>query len=93
MRVISYVWVILITLTPFLLHAKATEHKNVINRFGTPALHQDFDQYRNQRFNPLFDLGAWHGFLLPDAPEHYGAFTGPMIIAEEYGVFVAEKLE
>ena len=66
---------------------------NLIDRTGTPTAHQDFDQYGNQKYNPLFDAGSWHGFLLPKDAVDYGAFTGPMVIAEEYGVFVAEKLE
>jgi len=67
--------------------------KNAINRKGNPAKHKDYDKYKNQKFNPLFDLGAWHGFLLPEKKSAYGAFTGPMIIAQEYSLFIAEKLE
>jgi putative isomerase len=66
---------------------------NVIDRTGTPKQHKAYDKYQNQRFNPLFDLGAWHGFLLPEQQSHYAAFTGPMVIAEEYSLFIAEKLE
>ncbi len=69
------------------------DYSNLIDRTGTPKAHQDFDQYQNQRFNPLFDRGAWHGFLLPDSQENYGTFTGPMIIAEEYSLFIASQLE
>jgi len=66
---------------------------NVIDRTGSPKQHKEYDKYQNQRFNPLFDLGAWHGFLLPEKKSTYAAFTGPMIIAEEYSLFIAEKLE
>ena len=66
---------------------------NVIDRTGNPKQHKDYDKYQNQRFNPLFDLGAWHGFLLPNEKDHDMVFTGPMIIAEEYSVYIAEKLE
>lgn len=69
------------------------KYANIIDRSGMPKSHQDFDSYDNQRFNPLIDLGAWHGFLLPDTKESYGAYTGPMIIAEEYSLFIASKLE
>lgn len=72
--------------------ASTTAFKNVINRVGAPTKHQDYDQYKNQKFNPFFDLGAWHGFLLP-TESSYGAFTGPMVVAQEYGLFIAEKLE
>ncbi|GAC22294.1 alpha-glucosidase [Paraglaciecola arctica] len=67
--------------------------KNAIDRTGTPKQHKDYDQYKNQKFNPFFDFGAWHGFLLPENKNHYGAFTGPMIIAQEYGLYIAESLE
>ncbi|OKY26446.1 alpha-glucosidase [Thalassotalea sp. PP2-459] len=67
--------------------------KNLINRAGTPASHQNFDQYGNQKYNPLFDAGSWHGFLLPENQHELGGFTGPMIIAEEYGVFIAKQLD
>lgn len=66
---------------------------NLINRFGTPVAHQDFDQYGNQQYNPLFDAGSWHGFLLPEHKNELGGFNGPMVIAEEYGVFIAKQLE
>jgi putative isomerase len=67
--------------------------KNLIDRTGTPKKHKDYDSYKNQRYNPLFDLGAWHGFLLPNEKNALGAFTGPLIITQEYGLFIAEKLE
>jgi len=66
---------------------------NVLDRKGTPTLMQDFDKYSNQHFNPLFDAGSWHGFLLPDRDTSYGAFTGPLIVAEEYSIYLADKLE
>jgi len=67
--------------------------KNLIDRTGTPKKHKDYDSYKNQKYNPLFDLGAWHGFLLPNEKSALGAFTGPLIITQEYGLFIAEKLE
>ena len=73
--------------------AHANDYANIINRTGTPSMMKDYDSYGNQRFNPLFDNGSWHGFLLPERSNSYGAFTGPMIIAEEYSLFLADKLE
>ncbi len=70
-----------------------SQFTNVVDRSGTPTQFREFDKYHNQRFNPLFDLGAWHGFLLPEKNEDYASFTGPMIIAQEYSVFMAKKLE
>jgi len=67
--------------------------KNLIDRSGTPKKHKDYDSYKNQKYNPLFDLGSWHGFLLPNEKSALGAFTGPLIITQEYGLFIAEKLE
>ncbi len=66
---------------------------NLINRTGDPAAHKDYDSYKNQKYNPLFDLGAWHGFLLPASNGSLGGFTGPMVIAQEYGLFIAKNLE
>ncbi len=63
-----------------------------INRQGNPKAFRVFDSYQNQAYSPLFDLGAWHGFLLPKELTQ-GAFTGPMIIAQEYSVFIAEQFE
>ena len=73
--------------------SKSSHVKNVIDRTGTPKRHKDYDDFQNQRFNPFFDLGAWHGFLLPNENSAFGAFSGPMIITQEYSLFIAEKLE
>ena len=66
---------------------------STIDRYGTPHFCKEYDSYSNQRFNPFFDRGSWHGFLLPEAEDDYGSFTGPMIIAEEYGLFIARHLD
>lgn len=68
-------------------------YPNVINRSGFPSAMREFDEYSNQKYNPLFDLGSWHGFLLPSSSEVYGSFPGPMIVAEEFSVFIAEYLD
>lgn len=73
---------------------KTTHHdQKVLNRIGTPLFFQHFDAYKNQQFNPFFDLGAWHGYLLPQRTQDYGAFTGPMLIMEEYGLYSATALD
>ncbi|GAB3035262.1 alpha-glucosidase [Bowmanella dokdonensis] len=51
------------------------------------------DQFGNQAFNPFFDMGSWHGLLQPANIEDYGAFTGPMIVAEEFGLYLAGHLD
>ncbi|NVJ98210.1 MAG: alpha-glucosidase [Alphaproteobacteria bacterium] len=64
-----------------------------IDRKGQPTAMRMFDDYGNQRFNPLMDMGAWHGFLLPEDEAGLGGFPGPMIIAEEYPLFLAGQFE
>lgn len=64
-----------------------------INRHGVPTAARDFDAEQNQRFNPMFDAGSWHGYLLPDSPSLAGTFSGPMVVAEEYSLFISSALE
>ena len=68
-------------------HLIAEEYKNSINRHGDVKSFLHYDTYRNQRFNPLFDAGAWQGYLLPPKGTS-GYFPGPMIIAEEMPLFI-----
>lgn len=70
-----------------------TPNSNIIDRVGDPEMMKDYDSYGNQRFNPMFDAGSWHGFLLPGKDINLGTFTGPMFIAEEYSLFLAQSLE
>lgn len=70
-----------------------SDFADLINRTGDPEAHREFDKYENQRFNPMFDNGSWHGFLLPATIKNAGSFPGPMIIAEEYSLFAANTLE
>ncbi|MCX7128083.1 alpha-glucosidase [Aeromonas sp.] len=72
---------------------QATQYRDVIDRRGTPIQFRDFDSYDNLKYNPLLDLGAWHGFLLPAKDSEWGGFTGPMVIAEEYSLFFARELD
>ncbi|MDP5212246.1 alpha-glucosidase [Pseudoalteromonas tunicata] len=88
-------FLLLLILIPFLGKACPifTPPSDAINRTGSPSSLQQLDQYGNQIFNPFFDLGSWHGFLLPEKSSDFGSFTGPMIITEEYSLFLAEKLD
>lgn len=79
--------------TAFTTACAAPAQQPSIDRRGTPAAAQDFDGEQNQRFNPLFDAGSWHGYLLPDQPALAGTFTGPLVVAEEYSVYIATALE
>ena len=59
---------------------------SALDRRGAPAAMLDLDDYGNQRFNPLMDAGAWHGYLLPEAGKA-GYFAGPYVIAEEMPLY------
>ena len=72
---------------------RADTYKNVINRSGAPHYMLDYDFDEHQRFNPFFDLGAWHGHLLPDGPEGIGGFPGPALLTEEYINFMATNFD
>ncbi len=54
---------------------------------------QDFDYDDHQRFNPFFDMGAWHGHLLPDGPQTQGGFPGVALLTEEYINFMATNFD
>ena len=78
---------------PLLAEPDRTDYQNVLNHFGEPAAFKDFDTYGNQQYTPLLDLGAWHGFMLPQSKEKLGSFTGPYVIAQEYGLYLGEYIE
>lgn len=80
-------------LIPSTSYATSPLYDNVIERAGVPLAMKNYDKYANQRFNPLFDLGSWHGFMQPNKTDYYGGFTGPMIIAQEYTLNLASQLE
>lgn len=71
----------------------STQQDGKLNRVGTPVAINQLSAFQNQAFNPFFDQGSWHGFLLPDAQELAGSFTGPMIVQEEYPLYLATALE
>ena len=73
--------------------ATANDFKNVVNRTGAPEYMHDFDYDDHQRFNPFFDLGAWHGHLLPDGPHTQGGFPGVALLTEEYINFMATNFD
>ena len=71
----------------------ALQYDNVLNRAGNPQALRDQDGSSNIAYNPLFDNGSWHGFLLPASAETQGSFTGPSIIAEEYNVLLGKYMD
>lgn len=72
---------------------KANEFRNVIDRSGAPQAMLDYDFDEHQRFNPLFDDGAWHGHLLPASNAGMGGFPGPALLTEEYINFMANNFD
>ncbi len=72
---------------------QASEFKNVIDRTGSPEYMRDYDFDDHQRFNPFFDMGAWHGHLLPDNLEGMGGFPGTALLTEEYINFMSNNFD
>jgi putative isomerase len=66
---------------------------NVLNVSANPSdlLYGD---YFTNKYNNFSDLGAWHGYYLPEkeAKSLYGGFAGPVIIAEEYPVNLGDTI-
>ena len=66
--------------------------ESVINRQATITHMYHYDEYTNQKYNAYFDLGSWHGLLLPEySSQNIGSFVGPAVVAEEYMVYIAEN--
>lgn len=63
--------------------------KNIIDVTGVPKKAKPDDNYE---INPFSDMGAWHAYHLPSLKdkEYYGGFTGPLYIAEEYGIWLSK---
>lgn len=72
---------------------QASGFKNVIDRSGSPEYMRDYDFDDHQRFNPFFDLGAWHGHLLPDNDDGVGGFPGTALLTEEYINFMSNNFD
>lgn len=65
------------------------QYSNVINMRGVPT--NTFPQTEHEFF-PFVDMGAWHAHYLPTYQDNtvWGGFTGPLYIAEEYGVYLSK---
>nr|VVV06451.1 Glucosidase YgjK [Aliivibrio wodanis] len=72
---------------------KAAQFKDVIDRTGSPEYMRDYDFDDHQRFNPFFDMGSWHGHLLPDNDDGMGGFPGTALLTEEYINFMANNFD
>lgn len=71
----------------------ANNYKNLIDRTGSPEYMRDYDQYDHQKYSPFFDMGAWHGHLLPDNEDGIGGFPGTALLTEEYINFMANNFD
>ncbi|QLE83737.1 cell wall anchor protein [Shewanella sp. Scap07] len=67
---------------------------NLLDYQGTPQSMEQRDAKGNLLIPAVYtDLGAWHGFHLPADETDFGAFTGPLIIAQEYSVHFSDALQ
>lgn len=68
---------------------KRYQFKNLIDVAGVPSIAKPKDNYE---INPFSDMGAWHAYHLPGTKdrEYYGGFTGPLYIAQEYGIWLSK---
>ncbi|QTE95145.1 MGH1-like glycoside hydrolase domain-containing protein [Shewanella algae] len=76
------------------LSLAAGDYDNLLPYQGTPQQAQERDVAGNLKIPAVYmDMGAWHGYHLPDDPAFYGSFTGPLIIAQEYSLHLAPSLQ
>lgn len=66
---------------------------NILNVSGVAAP-EIYDDLSNMKVNPFTDMGSWHGYynLNKENTELYGGFSGPFIIAEEFGVSLSKSI-
>ena len=69
------------------------DFKNILDLSGIPKINLN-DENDNNLLNPFSDLGAWHGYYLPNEQDFdlYGGFTGPLIIGEEYPINLTDNI-
>ncbi|MCG9729059.1 cell wall anchor protein [Shewanella sp. Isolate13] len=72
----------------------STDYQNLLPYQGTPTSMEQRDSKGNLTIGSVYtDLGAWHGFHLPDNADYYGSFTGPLFIAQEYSLHLSDSLQ
>ncbi|WP_346914545.1 hypothetical protein [Clostridium sp.] len=73
--------------------AELIDFSNVLNISANPT-ELLYGSYFTNRYNNFSDLGAWHGYYLPEKGVNnlYGGFIGPIIIAEEYPVNLSDTI-
>ncbi len=71
-----------------------SDFRNLLPYAGSVSGIEPRDKWRNLEIPAVYiDRGAWHGFHLPDKTEEYGSFPGPLIIAQEYSVYLSKNLQ
>ncbi len=60
-------------------------YKNILDITANPTIQLN-NKNLNNKYNIFSDMGAWHGYYLPDIKNKslLGGFSGPVIIAQEY---------
>ncbi len=72
----------------------SADYHNLLPYQGTPTSMEERDTKGNLVIPATYvDQGAWHGFHLPDTPEYFGSFTGPLFIAQEYSLHLSDSLQ
>lgn len=80
----------------FVPFACLASSQNLMPVFGVPQATESRDAQGNMSIPWVFmDQGAWHGYHLPDTneTEFYASFPGPLVIAEEYSLWLSQALE
>ena len=71
----------------------APQYQNLLPYQGVPQTMEQRDDKGNLVIKAAYvDLGAWHGFHLPDQADYYGSFTGPLFIAQEYSLHLSDAI-
>jgi len=72
----------------------SADYHDLLPYRGAPTSMEERDTKGNLVIPATYvDQGAWHGFHLPEKTEHYGGFTGPLFIAQEYSLYLSDSLQ
>lgn len=69
------------------------KYKNLLNISANPEINL-LDKNLNNKNNTFSDMGAWHGYYLPQLENKlsYGGFKGPLILAQEYPINLSNDI-
>ncbi|MGL4676122.1 MAG: MGH1-like glycoside hydrolase domain-containing protein [Brevinema sp.] len=78
------------TSSAYKISGERLKYPNIINMSGAPQ--GVFPQTEHEYF-PFSDLGAWHAHYQPTMEDKslWGGYTGPLYIAEEYGIYLSSS--